>query len=228
MSAGPSGEEDDHLGEHRQRPEHARRRGADAGGAPADDGERIVHGVAAQDQRRREHEVAESRNAQQCERAAGRRAPCPRAAARECAWRRAPPRPGEGLRPDDGLEPEGADELPGKQDAGDERGGARAAHPAVLERRHPGGAERQRIGQNRHRREECGLQQRESEERGEAVRRQVAERDRAGERDADHQHHAQRLQAIGNAPGERRRDEPDRRCPPPARSRGARAAARAR
>jgi hypothetical protein len=118
----------------------------------------------------------------------------------------------ERLRPDDRVQAERPDELPRDERGDDERRRPGAPHPAVLEALLLRGAERKRIGEHRHRRERRGVQQRQEKKKPESAGWQIAERHRSCERDAPHEDHAQRLQQVADAAGERRRDQANGRA----------------
>ena len=206
-------EEHQHLREHRFGPEHAAHAGAHARGAPADHRERVVHRVAAEHQRRDDREVAIDRQPHELADAM---------AARRCAWRmrqlghqrRRERRKAEErrLQPDDHAEPGDGDGLAGDERGEDEGGRPGAAYPAVLEARALRGAERQRIGEHRHRRERRRLHHADREEPPEAMRRQISERGERGERNAKDEHRAQRAKHIAQPARERRAHQAHRRA----------------
>jgi hypothetical protein len=107
-----------------------------------------------------------------------------------------------GLQPDDGVEAERADGLAREQRGGDERRGAGAAHPAVLEAL----AQRERVGEHADRRERGRVQQvHQDNKRGEISKREQGRQSEAGD-----QHGAQCLDAVADAPGGRRGEQAQR------------------
>ena len=186
--------------------------------APADHREGVVHGVAAEDERRHEHQAKRWQPQQQEHPRPAR--PRPLWGARRSPAPRARPyrAPGGHLPPDNHVEAPGAHRLSRQQGASNEGRRARPTPQPYSNPRRPllGGGTAAPSAKASARMvtvcQRCGMPQAQRQERPEALRREIAQGHPGGQHEADHQYEAESLYEVAEAPGEGRREQADGRA----------------